>query len=609
MAKQIKITDVVLRDAHQSLFATRLRLDDMLPIAAELDKIGYWSLEAWGGATFDACIRFLGEDPWVRLRELKKAIPNTPLQMLLRGQNLLGYRHYADDVVDRFVERAVENGMSVFRVFDAMNDPRNMQQALKAVRKNGGHAQGTLSYTTSPVHSVDTWLEVTEQLLEIGIDSLVIKDMSGILTPVAAYELVGEIKKRYDVQLHLHCHATTGMAEMALLKAIEAGVDGVDTSISSMSGTYGHPATEAIVATLQDTAYDTGLSIPKLEKIAAYFRNVRKKYAKFEGQLRGTDSRILVAQVPGGMLTNLESQLKQQNASDKLDEVLKEIPLVRKDLGYIPLVTPTSQIVGTQAVINVLMGERYKTIAKETAGILKGEYGLTPAPVNAELQARVLEGAEPITDRPADHIEPEMDKLEAEVTQQAQEKGIKLADNPIDDVLIVALFPQIGLKFLENRGNPDAFEPAPSVEAAAEKAAAKTAEKPTALSPSAPTGSAVYTVELEGKSFVVKVSEGGDITNISPTSAPATVTAPSATTAPAAVPTTNGTPVTAPMSGNIWKVVATEGQKVSEGEVLLILEAMKMETEIRASQAGTVQNIAVKTGDSVAVGDTLMTLV
>ncbi len=396
---------------------------------------------------------------------------------------------------------------------------------------------------------------------------------------------------------------------MALLKAIEAGVDGVDTSISSMSGTYGHPATEAIVATLQDTAYDTGLSIPKLEKIAAYFRNVRKKYAKFEGQLRGTDSRILVAQVPGGMLTNLESQLKQQNASDKLDEVLKEIPLVRKDLGYIPLVTPTSQIVGTQAVINVLMGERYKTIAKETAGILKGEYGLTPAPVNAELQARVLEGAEPITDRPADHIEPEMDKLEAEVTQQAQEKGIKLADNPIDDVLIVALFPQIGLKFLENRGNPDAFEPAPSVEAAAEKAAAKTAEKPTALSPSAPAGSAVYTVELEGKSFVVKVSEGGDITNISPTSAPAAVPAPTATTAPAAAPTTNGTPVTAPMSGNIWKVVATEGQKVAEGEVLLILEAMKMETEIRASQAGTVQNIAVKTGDSVAVGDTLMTLV
>ena len=603
MAKQIKVTDVVLRDAHQSLFATRMRLDDMLPIAAELDKIGYWSLEAWGGATFDSCIRFLGEDPWVRLRELKQAIPNTPLQMLLRGQNLLGYRHYADDVVDRFVERSVANGMSVFRVFDAMNDPRNMQAALQAVRKQGAHAQGTLSYTTSPVHTLDTWLDVTEQLLEIGVDSLVIKDMSGILTPVAAYELVNEIKKRYDVQLHLHCHATTGMSEMSLLKAIEAGVDGVDTAISSMSGTYGHPSTESIVATLQDTSYDTGLDILALEKIASYFRSVRKKYAKFEGQLRGTDSRILVAQVPGGMLTNLESQLKQQNASDKLDAVLEEIPLVREDLGFIPLVTPTSQIVGTQAVINVLMGERYKTIAKETAGILKGEYGRTPAPVNAELQARVLEGGKPITDRPADHIEPEMARLEAEVKQQAAEKGIKLADNAIDDVLIVALFPQVGWKFLENRGNPDAFEPAPGME----KPIEKTAEKPTALSAPAQSGSAVYTVELEGKAFVVKVSEGGDVTNIAPVAASVPQPAPVAT--PSAAPVSGGTPVTAPMTGNIWKVVATEGQKVNAGDVLLILEAMKMETEIRAAQAGTVRGITIKAGDSVAVGDTLMTLV
>ncbi|AZI13224.1 sodium-extruding oxaloacetate decarboxylase subunit alpha [Avibacterium paragallinarum] len=605
--KKIAVTDVVLRDAHQSLFATRLRLDDMLPIAAELDEIGYWSLEAWGGATFDACIRFLGEDPWVRLRELKKAMPKTPLQMLLRGQNLLGYRHYADDVVDRFVERAVHNGMSVFRVFDAMNDPRNMQQALKAVRKNGGHAQGTLSYTTSPVHTLQTWLDTTEQLLEIGIDSLVIKDMSGILTPNEAYHLVSEIKKRFDVRLHLHCHATTGMAEMALLKAIEAGVDGVDTAISSMSGTYGHPATEALVATLKGTPYDTGLDIQKLEKIAAYFRNVRKKYHKFEGQLKGVDSRILVAQVPGGMLTNLESQLKQQNASDKLDLVLQEIPKVREDLGYIPLVTPTSQIVGTQAVINVLMGERYKTIAKETAGILKGEYGRTPAPGNAELQARVLEGAEPITSRPADHLEPEMEKLTAEIKQQAKEKGIKLSDNEIDDVLIVALFPQVGLKFLENRGNPDAFEPAPSVESASEKIS----QKSTALSSSAKGGAAVYTVELEGKAFVVKVSEGGDIDQITPT-APQTAQ-PVATPTPAptlsASTSQTGTPVTAPMAGTIWKVVASEGQQVAEGDVLLILEAMKMETEIRASQGGTVQNIRVKAGDAVAVGDTLLTLV
>ena len=595
MAKKIKMTELVLRDAHQSLFATRLRLDDMLPIAHELDDIGYWSLEAWGGATFDSCIRFLGEDPWVRLRELKKACPKTPLQMLLRGQNLLGYRHYADDVVERFVERCVANGMDVFRVFDALNDPRNMKAALQAVRKFGGHAQGTLSYTTSPVHTMQTWLDTTEQLLEIGIDSLVIKDMSGILNPMAAADLVREIKKRFDVELHLHCHSTTGMAEMALLKAVEAGVDGIDTAISSMSGTYGHPATESMVATLQGTEYDTGLDIPRLEKISAYFRNVRKKYAKFEGQLRGVDSRILVAQVPGGMLTNLENQLKQQNASDKLDLVLEEIPRVRKDLGYIPLVTPTSQIVGTQSVINVLTGERYKTIAKETAGILKGEYGKTPAPVDSALQARVLEGAAPVTDRPADHITPEMAKIEAEVAEQAKAKGVKLADNAVDDALIVALFPQIAWKFLENRNNPAAFEPAPTGNESAVE------NKPVSKAAPSASGSAVYTVELEGKAFVVKVSEGGDISHVA-------TTAPQAVPQAAPAPATGGTPVTAPMAGNIWKVVATEGQTVAAGDVLFILEAMKMETEVKAAQAGTVRGICVKAGDAVAVGDTVMTL-
>ena len=595
MTKKIKMTELVLRDAHQSLFATRLRLDDMLPIAQELDNIGYWSLEAWGGATFDSCIRFLGEDPWVRLRELKKACPKTPLQMLLRGQNLLGYRHYADDVVERFVERCVANGMDVFRVFDALNDPRNMKAALQAVRKFGGHAQGTLSYTTSPVHTMQTWLDTTEQLLEIGIDSLVIKDMSGILNPMAAADLVREIKKRFDVELHLHCHSTTGMAEMALLKAIEAGVDGIDTAISSMSGTYGHPATESMVATLQGTEYDTGLDIPRLEKIAAYFRNVRKKYAKFEGQLRGVDSRILVAQVPGGMLTNLENQLKQQNASDKLDLVLEEIPRVRKDLGYIPLVTPTSQIVGTQSVINVLTGERYKTIAKETAGILKGEYGKTPAPVDSALQARVLEGAAPVTDRPADHIAPEMAKIEAEVAEQAKAKGVKLADNAVDDALIVALFPQIAWKFLENRNNPAAFEPAPTGNESAVE------NKPVSKAAPAASGAAVYTVELEGKAFVVKVSEGGDISHVA-------TTTPQAAPQAAPAPTSGGTPVTAPMAGNIWKVVATEGQTVAAGDVLFILEAMKMETEVKAAQAGTVRGICVKAGDAVAVGDTVMNL-
>ncbi|EAB7092533.1 pyruvate carboxylase subunit B, partial [Salmonella enterica subsp. enterica serovar Newport] len=473
----------------------------------------------------------------------------------------------------------VKNGMDVFRVFDAMNDPRNMKAALQAVRSHGAHAQGTLSYTTSPAHTLQTWLDLTEQLLETGVDSIAIKDMSGILTPMAAYELVSEIKKRYDVRLHLHlhAHATTGMAEMALLKAIEAGVDGVDTAISSMSATYGHPATEALVATLAGTKYDTGLDILKLENIAAYFREVRKKYHAFEGQLKGYDSRILVAQVPGGMLTNLESQLKQQNAADKLDQVLAEIPRVREDLGFIPLVTPTSQIVGTQAVLNVLTGERYKTIAKETAGILKGEYGHTPVPVNAALQARVLEGAAPVTCRPADLLKPELAELEADVRCQAQEKGIQLAGNAIDDVLTVALFPQIGLKFLENRHNPAAFEPVPQAETAQPVAKA---EKPAA--------SGIYTVEVEGKAFVVKVSDGGDISQVS---ASAPVAAPASASA--------GTPVTAPLAGNIWKVIATEGQSVAEGDVLLILEAMKMETEIRAAQAGTVRGIAVKSGDAV----------
>ncbi|HBM7342147.1 TPA: sodium-extruding oxaloacetate decarboxylase subunit alpha [Klebsiella oxytoca] len=591
----VAITDVVLRDAHQSLFATRLRLDDMLPVAAQLDNAGYWSLECWGGATFDACIRFLGEDPWVRLRELKKAMPKTPLQMLLRGQNLLGYRHYADDVVERFTERAVKNGMDVFRVFDAMNDPRNMKAALQAVRSHGAHAQGTLSYTTSPAHTLQTWLDLTEQLLETGVDSIAIKDMSGILTPGAAFALVSEIKKRYDVRLHLHAHATTGMAEMALLKAIEAGVDGVDTAISSMSATYGHPATEALVATLAGTEHDTGLDILKLESIAAYFREVRRKYHAFEGQLKGTDSRILVAQVPGGMLTNLEGQLKQQNAAHRLDEVLAEIPRVREDLGFIPLVTPTSQIVGTQAVLNVLTGERYKTIAKETAGILKGEYGHTPVPVNAALQARVLDGAEAITCRPADLLKPELAQLEADVKRQAQEKGIVLAENAIDDVLTVALFPQPGLKFLANRHNPAAFEPVPQAEAAQPAAAPAKADKPAA--------SGVYTVEVEGKAFVVKVSDGGDISQLT-----AAAPAASSTPAQAAAPAGAGTPVTAPLAGTIWKVIAAEGQTVAEGDVLLILEAMKMETEIRAAQAGTVRGIAVKSGDAVAVGDTLLSL-
>ncbi len=594
--RPVAITDVVLRDAHQSLFATRLRIDDMLPAAAMLDEVGYWSLETWGGATFDACIRFLGEDPWDRLRQLKKAMPKTRQQMLLRGQNLLGYRHYADDVVERFVERAAATGIDVFRVFDAMNDPRNMRCALQAVKKNGGHAQGTLSYTTSPVHNEQTWIDLTEQLLEVGVDSIAIKDMSGILTPTAAYNLVSKLKAQFDVELHLHCHATTGMAEMTLMKAIEAGVDRVDSAISSMSGTYGHAATEAIVAALQGTPYDTGLDLTKLEKIAAYFRNIRKKYNAFEGQLRGIDSRILIAQVPGGMLTNLESQLKQQNASDKLDLVLAEIPRVREDLGFIPLVTPTSQIVGTQAVLNVLMGERYKSIAKETAGILKGEYGATPAPVNAGLQQRVLaDGEMPITCRPADNILPELDRMEESVAEDAAKKGVKLAATPIDDVLTIALFPQIAWKFLENRGNPAAFEPLP-------QAAEETKPAAKAVAPVHADEPAVYTVEVEGRSYVVRVSEGGEIEHYQEMAKPA---------APAAAPiakAANAEPVKAPLAGNIWKVLVKAGQSIQEGEVIVILEAMKMETEVRAARAGIVSEVQIREGDTVAVGDCMLTL-
>ena len=595
--RPLGITDVVLRDAHQSLFATRLRLDDMLPIAEKLDKVGYWSLETWGGATFDACIRYLGEDPWERIRALKEAMPNTPQAMLLRGQNLLGYRHYADDVVDKFVERAKTNGVDVFRVFDAMNDPRNLERAIKAVRQVGGHAQGTISYTVSPVHTLDSWVDLAKTIAAMGADSLAIKDMAGLLTPYTAYDLVSRLKKELSIPVHLHCHATTGLSTSTILKAVEAGVDNVDTAISSMSMTYGHSPTESVVAMLKDTDRDTGLDLELLEDIAGYFREVRKKYASFEGSLRGIDSRILVAQVPGGMLTNMESQLKEQGAGDKLDDVLSEIPRVREDLGFIPLVTPTSQIVGTQAVMNVMMGARYKSISKEVQALLKGEYGSAPAPFNAELQKRVLEGGEPITCRPADNLSPEMDKLAAELKEKASADSIRLAEGEreVDDVLTYALFPQIGLKFLKNRDNKDAFEPAPE---APQAAAPAKAEAP-AAAPAPAGGPETYTVKLNGKAYVVEVSEGGEIGDIQEQPA---------AQSEAAAPAPSGESIDAPLAGNIFKVNVRPGDQVAEGDVVIILEAMKMETEVRASSAGTVSKVNVSEGDSVAVGDALIEL-
>ncbi|MDH5357977.1 MAG: sodium-extruding oxaloacetate decarboxylase subunit alpha [Gammaproteobacteria bacterium] len=586
------ITDVVLRDAHQSLFATRLRLDDMLPIADKLDQVGFWSVETWGGATFDACIRYLGEDPWHRIRTLKAAMPNTPQQMLLRGQNLLGYRHYADDVVNKFVERAAINGVDVFRVFDAMNDPRNLETAIKAVLENDRHAQGTISYTLSPVHDLAMWIDLAKRIEDMGAHSLCIKDMAGLLKPYTAFELVSSLKQAIDIPVQMHSHATTGLSTATILKCVEAGIDNVDTAISTMSMTYGHSPTESVVSIFEGTDRDTGLNIQLLEEIADYFRDVRKKYAQWEGSLKGVDSRILVAQVPGGMLTNMESQLREQGASDRFDDVLAEIPRVREDLGYIPLVTPTSQIVGTQAVLNVLTGERYKTVTNETAGVLKGEYGAAPAPYNSELQQRVLEGGEAITCRPADLIAPEMEKLTAELQELASADNITLetGEREIDDVLTYALFPQVGLKFLANRNNPDEFEPIPTL---------KSAQMATQSTSSA-SHQDVYTIAVNGQSYVVQVNEGGDISNI----APATVQQSSTPAEPAS----GGEAVTAPLAGNIWKVEVNVGQTVQEGDVLIILEAMKMETQIVASKSGVITSISVKPGDAVKVGDHLVSI-
>jgi oxaloacetate decarboxylase alpha subunit len=581
------ITDVVLRDAHQSLLATRMRLDDMLPIAEKLDQVGFWSLESWGGATFDACIRYLGEDPWERIREFKKAMPNTPQQMLFRGQNILGYRHYADDLVDKFVERAASNGVDIFRVFDAMNDMRNLQTAIKSVKKQGKHAQGTMSYTISPVYTIDSWLDMGRAIEDMGADSLCIKDMAGLLRPYDAYELVSGLKNSLSIPIHMQCHATTGLSTATYLKSIEAGIDNVDTAISSMSMTYGHSPTESLVAMLEGTGRDTGLDIILLEEIAAYFREVRKKYAKFEGSLRGIDSRILVAQVPGGMLTNLELQLREQNADHRIDEVLEEIPKVRKDLGFIPLVTPTSQIVGTQAVLNVLSGERYKTIPTETGGVLKGEYGATPAPVNKELRDKVLEGKDAITCRPADLLEPEFEKQRSELASLAKDEGFTLA-NEIDDTLTYALFPQVGLKFLKNRNNPNAFEALPEI------------AEPVSLPPKSEEG--VYTVELEGKAYVVKVTDGGDITQL------VTQQKEGKRAEPASSSSEPSFAVPAPLAGNIFNVLVKVGDAVAQGDVILILEAMKMETEIRSPSQGVVQSVNFQAGDAVKVGDDLITL-
>jgi oxaloacetate decarboxylase alpha subunit len=593
MKAPLGLTDVVLRDAPQSLLATRVRIQDMLPICPKLDQVGLWSAEVWGGATFDACIRFLGEDPWERLRQFRKAMPATRMQMLLRGQNLLGYRHYSDDVVEAFVHRAAENGIDVFRIFDAMNDLRNIQASVDATLATRKHAQGTIAYTRSPVHTLQMWVDMGKRLEDMGCQSICIKDMAGLLRPFVGAEIVARLKDAVKVPIAMQSHATTGMSTATLVASVGAGLDMADTSISSMSHTYGHPATESIVAIFEETDRDTGLDLGLLDEIAAYFREVRKKYARFEGSLRGVDSRILVAQVPGGMLTNMENQLREQNATDRLDEVLEEMPRVRKDLGYPPLVTPTSQIVGTQSIVNVLTGARYKTITKETEALLRGEYGATPAPVDPDLQARALDGRKPTTCRPADLLEPEMENLTREVDGLLAERRIPRARNPVEDVLTYALFPQVGLHFLENRNDPGAFEPVPwsQPEPASGGGAGPAARAAAGAGTEA--GPMSYHVRVNGRDYEVEVAPGGEISTLR-----------SAPEAPAVE--TGARPLLSPLTGTVSKVVVREGQRVVAGDVVVILEAMKMETEVRATDGGVVRSIAVREGQPVSSGSPLL---
>lgn len=577
-SNKIGVTEVVLRDGHQSLLATRFRYQDMEASLQQLDQVGFWSVESWGGAIFDSCIRYLGEDPWDRIRKIKSMMPNTPQQMLLRGQNLLGYKHYADDVVKKFVECSKTNGVDVFRVFDALNDPRNMYQAMQSVIEVEGHAQGTISYTTSPVHTIDLWVDLAKTIQDMGAHSLAIKDMAGLLKPYVAFELVSKLKESLEIPIHLHCHATTGMSVATGIKAIEAGLDNIDTSISSMSMTYGHSPTETIISILDGTNRDTGLDLDKLIPVAEHFQAVRKKYKNFEGSLRGVDARILASQVPGGMLTNLENQLKAQDSINRFDEVIQEIPRVRKDLGYIPLVTPTSQIVGTQAVINVLSNSRYSTVTNEVKSLLKGEYGSTPAPVSKDLQQNSIGDSAVISCRPADLISDNYNEIVENFNSALIAKDLKI-DCSDENILTYAMFPEIGLAFLEHQSDPDFFEtePADILEQA----------------------DSSYLVSIDDKEYSVVVKSNNSV-EINGSSVKSTNEQPSH-----AAQAGPGSIISAPLGGNIFKLIAQEGQSLEPDATVLILEAMKMETEIKSPAAGVVTKIFVKPGDSVKPGDPL----
>ena len=601
---KVHITDTVLRDGHQSLIATRMRTEDMLPICDKLDKVGYWSLEVWGGATFDWCIRFLKEDPWERLRQLKQALPNTPLQMLLRGQNLLGYRHYSDDVVKAFVERAAENGVDVFRVFDALNDLRNLRVSIEAVKTSGKHAQGTISYTTSPVHNIQLFVDMAKELEDMGCDSIAIKDMAGLLTPMVTAELVEAMIKAVKVPIHLHSHATSGLASMCQLKAIEHGCRHIDTAISTFSGGTSHPPTESMVAALKDSKYDTELDLELLQQIGFYFFGVRKKYARFESDFTGVDTRVQVNQIPGGMISNLANQLKEQGALERMNEVLEEVPRVRENLGYPPLVTPTSQIVGTQAVLNVLSGACYQNISNEVKFYLQGRYGKAPGKVNDIVRQMSIGNEDVIDCRPADLLPAEMDKLREEIGALATSE---------EDVLTYAMFPEVGRTFLEERNSGTLVpEPLETVGQNENNSGATPVE---------------FNVTMHGESYHIKVTGTGHKSDnrrpfyVSVDGVPEEIMvetleeiglADSGEVLPAKTKGSKRPQAKAPghvttsMPGTIVDVLVKEDDQVSEGDALLITEAMKMETEVQAPISGKVVAVHIQKGDTVNPDETLI---
>ena len=590
---KVGISELAIRDAHQSLHATRMTTADMLPACPMLDKIGYKFIEGWGGATYDSCIRFLNEDPWERLRKLHSAMPNSKIMMLLRGQNLLGYRHYADDVVDKFVETAAKNGIDVFRIFDACNDPRNLERATKAAKKTGKHVQMAISYAVTPYHTVEKYAELAKTYAEFGADSICIKDMSGLLKPYDAFELVTAIKKAVDLPIEIHSHATTGLSVATELKAVEAGADILDTAIYSMSMGTSHSPTETIVEMLKGSKYDTGLDTKALLEIAAYFREVRTHYASLESKFLGADTRILLSQVPGGMLSNLESQLKQQGAADKMDDVLKELPVVQKDVGYVPLVTPTSQIVGTQAVFNVLFG-RYERMTGEFRDLLVGKYGKLPAEPNADLVKKALEQnkmEKAVTCRPADLLEPEWDKM----VKEAKENG---GDGSDEDTLTYAMFPKVAPKFFKERANG----PVDAKEAFGIKEAPK--------SSSGGKGGS-YTVTVNGTAYNVTSGPAGDSMSVYVNGTAYNVTFGAAGSAPASAPAasaapavTGGEDVNAPVAGTLLRYAVDNGASVSKGQTVIVLESMKMELEVKAPCDGTI-TFTAQTGSQVSNGQKL----